>query len=129
MFFLELLIAILVAILLTAIFSRFNRVGPWSGFLWFFLIIFLFSWAGGVWVEPYGPAIRDVYWLPFLFFGLMLAFLLAAVTPPRKPRNVREAREELREQAAAEEAGVIALNVFFFIFIIGAIAALIAYYV
>ena len=129
MLILEFFIALLIAFLLTIVFSRINRVGPWSGFLWFFLIVLLTSWAGGVWVEPYGPAVRGVYWVPYLFFGVMLALLLAAVMPYEKPKSQDEARQELEENAAAQEVSYVALNIFFFIFMIGLILALVVHYI
>ena len=40
-------------------------------------------WAIGLWVRPVGPAVWGVSWLPYLFFGIILALLKAATAPTR----------------------------------------------
>lgn len=123
MFFTEFLIALFVAAILTGIFYMIGRVGPWSGFMWFFLLILLVSWAGGVWVESIGPTIGGVAWIPFVIFGLLLAILLAAAIPPRKPRNLTEVKEEIQRENAVEDFAVVAINAFFIILIVSLVAS------
>jgi hypothetical protein len=128
MFIAHLLTALIIATLIMIPFYLLGRVGPWNGWLWFALVLFLFTWAGGVWVGPYGPILWGFGWLPFLFFGLIFAFLMAAAVPPRPPRTSREAVA----QAQAKREGVvltgIALGFFFWILMALLIAALIIYY-
>ena len=105
MFFVDVLGALLVAVILSVIFIRgFRRQGPWASYLIFFIVVFLAAWAGGVWVtpgelEPWGP-----YWLPFLFVGLIFALLLAAAAPPRHPRSRAEVDKKLQEESSPETA-------------------------
>ena len=128
MFWWEILFAFGVAVLITLIFAAgFRRTGPWSGFWAFFFIILLAAWAGGLWVEPFGPEFYGVYWFPFIVVGLIFAFLLAAVTPPRdiEPKTSEEKlREDKREEAAAK--GV--LGIFFWLILTILIIAIIAGY-
>lgn len=137
MFVVDFLIAFGVALLLTAIFaSAFRSTGPWSGFWAFFLVILLVSWAAGLWVAPFGPALWGVSWAPYLLFGLIAAFIIAAATPPRRPeeRPSGSPEERARERRAhaerapdlpserdddiAVEGAAVALGVFFWILLV-----------
>jgi hypothetical protein len=40
--------------------------GSSTGLALFFLIIFLSTWAGGIWVHPVGGLVGGVHWVPFL---------------------------------------------------------------
>ncbi|MGA8180793.1 MAG: hypothetical protein WB792_12100 [Desulfobacterales bacterium] len=39
--------------------SRIRR----TGFLWPFLFVLMATWAGGVWVRPFGPELAHIRWL------------------------------------------------------------------
>jgi peptidoglycan/LPS O-acetylase OafA/YrhL len=84
----DVLIAIGVAIVLTAIFvAVYGSTGPWPSFWIFFVIVLLAALAGGLWARPFGPAVWGVYWAPFLVFGLIIALVIAAAAPPRGRRG------------------------------------------
>ncbi|MGA2090185.1 MAG: hypothetical protein ABSH12_01830 [Endomicrobiales bacterium] len=70
----------------------FGTRGPWNSFLWFFLVVSIFAWAGGIWLVPFGPLWRGTSWLPIMLMGILIALLLAAVSPrnSRKPLTVQE---------------------------------------
>jgi len=127
MFFIDLLFALAVALLLTLIFAAIlGARGPLGQCLGLFARRFSGRWAGGLWITPFGPPLFDTYWLPFLFVGLIFALLLAAVAPVAPPRTRREAIAQARE----EEAAVAALTVFFWILIIAlAGAVVLAYFI
>lgn len=127
MFFVDLLLALAVAFVLSAIFSAaFHTRGPWGIWWVFLLVIFLVTWAGGLWLTPFGPTVFDVAWLPFLFVGLIVTLLLVAVVPPaRPPRTYGEAVAE----AQAEEAVIAAFSIFFWILLIGLFLTIILGYV
>lgn len=83
MFWKHFLIALTTALGLSGIFIvGFRKKGPWDNFPLFFAVVFLGSWAGGIWFSPLGPPWGGVYWLPFLIVGLVFALLLAAVVSP-----------------------------------------------
>lgn len=100
---LHILFAIVVAVVFTAILAAiFGREGyeegAWATALILFGILFLTSWAGGVWLTPIGPQLFGVPWLPFVLMGFVAALLLAAMSPGRPPRTPREAREQADAQ-------------------------------
>jgi len=122
--FAETLVVLLTALAIGLLFSAvFRASGPWEGPLWFFLVLFLSTWAIGSWIEPVGPTVWGVTWVPFLMIALFVALILAAATPPRdiryrpwsrrRPRSVSEAAEEAEEEVAA----VAAVGFFFWILI------------
>lgn len=44
------------------------------------LILFLATWAGGVWLVPVGPRLWGVAWGSFVVVGLVVALVIVAVT-------------------------------------------------
>lgn len=130
MFFMEFLFALVIALLVGSIFSAAGRPGPWPGVWWFFLMLFLFTWAIGAWTVPFGPVLWGVHWVPYLLFAVLAALLMAAAAQPRTPpRTAREAQERAREATAVEAAATVALSIFFWMAIIGLVAALAARYI
>ena len=127
MFLADLLIAFLITIVLVAIFGIFVRgeaIG--AGLFWFFLLIFLATWAGGIWLAPIGPPLFGVSWLGFLLVGLIFALLIMALLPPAAPRP--RTPGEVREEVEAEAGAFAALNIFFWILLVGFIVAIVASY-
>jgi len=56
MFWKHFLIALTTTLGLSAVFiAGFRKRGPWDNFLLFFAVVFLGSWAGGIWFSPLGP--------------------------------------------------------------------------
>ena len=92
MVFGEIVLAFVIGLLLALIFAYgFGRTGPWGGFLWLFLVLFLTAWAVGLWAEPIGPVVWDVAWVPIFFGALFVALLVAAIPPaPGRPTAVAE---------------------------------------
>ncbi len=115
MFVAELLFAFVIALILVSVISfGFGRPGPWGGFLWFFLLVFLGAWAIGVWV-PAGPLFWGVAWVPIFFGAILLALLIAAIPPsePAPPRTL-EAGEPVEPASSAGAA----VGVFFWILLL-----------
>lgn len=123
----EFLFVLILALTLTTIFALgFRRYTTVSMLLPFFTILFLATWATGIWITPVGPMIRGFYWMPFLIVGIFYAVLLSALIPPSHPP--RSLREEVR-QKKKEEATLLALNSFFWILVGGLLVAIIARYI
>ena len=115
MTFLEILLTILVAVFVGVLFYyAFKSTGPW-GSLWSFLLILIIAGlAAEAWIEPVGPVVWDVAWVPTLFVILLFALLLAAATPSYRETTEVEAGTEPPERDSA----AVALGIFFWIFIL-----------
>lgn len=115
-----LFIGIVLSLLLVGVLGR-RGPGPLLGFMFFFLLLFLFTWAGGVWLVPAGPVAWGQFpWLSVLILGLIVALLLAAVTEPHRPRQLTPG-----EAAAEAEEVAVTFTAFFWI-LLGALVATIA---
>ena len=128
MFYLDVIIALIFALALAALlFYPLGRrgPGPMEGILFFFLILFLAIWAGGLWLVPVGPALWGAPWLSFLITGVILALILAAATPPRRP--VSEPPPEPPPEGTAGALAV-SLGAFFYVLLLALFAAVIVYY-
>lgn len=116
MIFFSLLYLISLAAILTFLFAKLLRVrGPWGSFWTFFSVTLLAVIAADLWIEPIGPYYGDIYWLPPLVVGLIIAFLLAATSPPNKP--IPRLKEPLNEMVE-KQSTVIALGTFFWFLLI-----------
>jgi hypothetical protein len=128
MFILELLIAISISLVLSALFFLVTQRGERrTGFFWLFVIVFLATWAGGVWLRPFGPTIWGVYWLGFLLAGLFILLLLAIFIPRQPVRGRRETLDMLEKVARKRELDTftyITLGVFFWILLAALIIAI-----
>lgn len=116
----------LLFVILFAIVFRYR--GPWNSMLWFFLIVLLATWAGGVWLTPVGPAVRGFYWMPFLMTGLIVSLLLAAATFPAKEESTIELIDE-KERRAKRRATGTALGIAFWVLLMLLLAAIFLRYV
>lgn len=118
MFFADLIVAFIVAVVLTAIFAfGFRRRGPWESILIFFIIVLMAAWAGGRWLTPMGSVVYGVYWFAFLVSGLMIALFLAAATPIRHPKTEEEVMEQTQEEQEQTETFDIFLGIFLVIMV------------
>lgn len=117
--------AILIAILISAVFYYgFSYTGPWGSFWTFFLVLLLIVWAASLWVEPVGPVYWGVAWVPLFFIGLIFALLLAAVptydTRPEEDVIIEEEvaePSEIQRRREAEAASAAAIGWIFWAFI------------
>ena len=106
-----------IAFLITLVFTfLFKRTGPWGSFWTFFVIVLLGIMAADFWVGPVGPYfLSEIYWVPPLAVGLLIALLLAATTPSPKTRSELELQQK---EIAKENKATAALGTFFwFLFI------------
>jgi len=133
MFLLDFLVALGVALLLTVIIAAlFGSTGPWP-YAWLaFLLILLVAWAAGTWARPVGPPLWGVYWMPFLVFGLIVALVIAAATPPDRARRrsgevPASAGAAAPEEEASEETAVAVGMGVWIVFIVLLVALVLGY--
>jgi Ca2+/Na+ antiporter len=104
MFFKEFLVSIAVALMVCVIFAlTTHRTTRRTGFGWFFLFVLLATWAGGVWIRPFGPVLSDVRWLQFLIAGLLVILLFAMLAPFKPPHGRHETLDQLQGMAREKE--------------------------
>jgi hypothetical protein len=94
----HLAVALVITLVLGLVFiTGLRRTGPFPGVLGFLLLILLVSWAGGIWMTPFGPELQGVSVVPFVLAGLIVALVLSAFTRPREPSTVHlQTRTEKR---------------------------------
>jgi hypothetical protein len=122
MFFFDMMMALLVAILLTAIFAIFHRQKAGSLLLLFFAVVFLASWAGGAWLQPGRITLGSMAWFIYLVVGLLVALLLWAIIPPLHFQSRRARRKE------SETEPLVIFNLFFWALLIALCLAIISRY-
>lgn len=54
--------------------------------LFFFFLLFPLLLAGSFWVGPHGPVFMGIPWVPIVVLGILLALLIAALSP-REPKR------------------------------------------
>jgi len=105
-----------IAVLITLFFVYALKVrGPWGNLWTFFIVIMLAALAADLWLAPIGPNYREIYWIPPIITALLVASLLAASSPPRKPRNKIE---QASEDYAETKTRAIALGAFFWFVVV-----------
>ena len=121
--FVDVIAALLVGTLLTAIFVLVLRKrGPWQSVFRFFLLVSLSAWVGGLYLNPLGPVVFNTRWLPFFLAGLIVAVILSVITPIKV----------VRDRSVKPESGIMTkavfLGWFFWAWVLGYIAAIAVYY-
>lgn len=113
----EALFALLMAVLFTAVFTvGFQRRGPWSSVLIFFLVVFLAAWAGSLWISPAGPVFMGIFWVPIVSVAFIFAVLLSTALPRRPPTQRVETISQVKRE---EKVTRWVFDVFFWTLLIG----------
>ena len=85
MTFLGILLTVLAAVIISAIFYYvFKSTGPWESFWTFLLVLVLAGVTAGLWITPVGPLIWGIAWVPTLLAIIIFALLLGAASPRKK---------------------------------------------
>jgi small-conductance mechanosensitive channel len=109
-------VALVTAFLLTLLFSKsFRNKGPFGGLLLFFLIIFLSTWSGQLWIHPVTKPIFGVDWGLLIFTAIVFSVMMMALSAPAS-------KSMPHEKPVNQEAGI-AIGLFFWILIILLIVA------
>ena len=129
----ELFIAVTTALLLSVLISKtVLRPIAQNYFVRIFLIVFLITWAGGVWIRPFGPSFHGTYWLPFILSGVIASLLIAITAHGRLPKNRQETLELLvrveRGRKLNQLTGII-LSLFLGVMLLLLLSAIIVRYI
>jgi hypothetical protein len=120
--FFQILFSVLLAFIVGSFFYYvFKYTGPWGSFWTFVLVLILAGVAASVWIEPIGPIIYNIAFVPILVVILIFAFFLAAVTPPRYSRKYP--LQENTPEPNEEELPVLAISTFFWVFLVALVMA------
>lgn len=113
----EALFALVMALLFTLIFTLgFERRGPWSSIVVFFLVVFLAAWAGSLWISPAGPAFVGIFWVPIVAVAFIFAVLLSTLFPRRPPTQHVETISQVKQEEKVRER---VYDAFFWMLLIG----------
>lgn len=94
-----LLTVLLIVGLVGGLFAARGARGPWPGIGWFFLLLFIGTLAIGSWTRPIGPEPWGVPIINFLSVALLLALLVAALTP-----DYRHGHRRIQDRPTASES-------------------------
>ena len=128
----EFFVALIVALLVSILFGyALRRRIPRKGFFWFFLILLLATWAGGMWIGPFGPSFRGIFWLPFVLVAVVVGAFVAAIAPRRAPTGrieTLEMLEEIEQKRKLQKLTYISFGVFFWVALFALITVIIVRY-
>jgi hypothetical protein len=128
MIFADGVFALGIAFFLTIVFIALGRcVRSWPRILVFFAIVFLGSWAGGVWFTPVGSRTVGLYWLSFFVVGLIFALIEGALNWRRVRGSSCERTAQSEPKVEGELAGV--FKVFELLMLLLFIAAIVIGYI
>jgi hypothetical protein len=109
-----------------------GRRMSWRDMILPFTVIFLATWAGGLWTRPIGPAFRGVYWLPFVLVGLLCALFLFTTKhrkpPPHNRPETIELLERIEEERELEKITYFSVTVLFWVLLFSLIGIIIIGY-
>jgi hypothetical protein len=82
--------ALIVTFILTLIISQFSR-RPMRGLWTYFFIVFLATWAGQLWINPFGPTYWGISWISLIIAPIFFWVLILALIPPLPSTKEEEA--------------------------------------
>jgi hypothetical protein len=119
-FFMALVVALFFTILLTVSSKKYRSR---KKIVVIFVIVLLASWAGGVWINPIGPAFLGIYWISFFMVALILALILETISALHASPSDIDEKETIKEEENLEvlisSSFLILLVVFVMVIIIG----------
>ncbi|MBN1850145.1 MAG: hypothetical protein JW932_16345 [Deltaproteobacteria bacterium] len=132
-FFIEFVTAFAVAFVLVLLFTWITRKQKRKeGLIWVFIMLFFATWAGGVWLAPFGPTLWGAHWLAFIVVGITLLLILVVSLPPKAPRGRHETLdmlERFEHEKEMERFTYITMGTLFWILLGVLIIALLVRYI
>lgn len=127
-FVIVLVLATVAMVVLAATSARYRA---WPTAMWFFILIFLGTWALGAWFEPVGYPVAGSYWVSFAMAAVLLTLFVAAVTAasgePRSGTSASPATAPPEEEVPTAALGCL-VNLFFWLFVLAALVSIVGSY-
>jgi len=111
--------ALIIALMVTLLFSPYKNRNSIIPFVILFLILFCAGFAAQFWIVPFGPILWGVSWFPVLFVVFIFALLFSS-PPLHRTRGVTNIKETEISPAT------IVISVFIWILFLILVAAIIA---
>jgi len=128
----QVVFSLVLALTLTVIFSFFlRREGPRTGSFFFFLMLFLITLAGGLWVKPFGPSHFGIFWVPIIlvaFFGGLFLYYSAPRRPPHNREETIELMQRVEKRKQLEQITYITIDLLFWVIVILLISAIVFHF-
>jgi hypothetical protein len=108
-------VSLIAALVFTFIFSGFFRGrgrGPLGGLFLFFVILFLTTWSGQLWINPISPLYFGVDWVLLIFTAIVFSLFMIALSAPL------ETPPKTSDPATPEKEAGVAIGVFFWVVLI-----------
>lgn len=108
-------VSLIAALVFTFIFSGFFRGrgrGPLGGLFLFFVILFLTTWSGQLWINPVSPLYFGIDWVLLIFTAIVFSLLMIALSAPL------ETPPKTNDPATPEKEAGVAIGVFFWVVLI-----------
>ena len=106
-----------------------GRRASFPGFVGVFALLFLFVWAGGIWVGPQGPAWLGVSWLTFLFLGVFMTVLILAAAPRRRHGSADDPADKEGDPLSKAHPGIVLGGFYWLALMLLGVAILVHYVV
>ncbi|KMQ52367.1 hypothetical protein CHISP_0634 [Chitinispirillum alkaliphilum] len=124
-FYVEFLIALLVALFFTSLIAAgLRKSGSKGRILSIFFLILLSAWAGAVWITPVDQDFSSIFIVVTVVVGLIAALILAVSAYPNYPIFQREERSSQPQQTAKSKYA----GAFFWVLLVILIAAILGGY-
>jgi hypothetical protein len=128
----EAIAAFVTALIVSALFMLLTRRRRRrAGLIWLFLILFLATWSGGVWIKPIGPSLWGIHWLNFFLVAVVVALIMAAFSYQKPPMGRQETLamlERMEEGEMLQEATYVTLSLFVWLLLIALVVAVVVRY-
>jgi len=72
--------ALIITLIITFLFALYSK-RPFRNLALFFIILFLATWSGQLWIMPFGPVTMGIAWVSLFIVPLFFAFLIFAFIP------------------------------------------------
>jgi disulfide bond formation protein DsbB len=103
-----------------------------TGFGWFLLLVLFATWAGGLWLRPFGLEWGNIQWLQFLassLLGVLLFTVFAPLKPPQGRHDTLDQLQEIAHEKEINKSAYLTLSMIFWALLLVLLAAIVFRYI